>query len=69
MSLDLPPPTDLEIAAGITAAIADLNRYLNVAVDSGLRVEVNYDMVRELGPRYGRTVYGAEILRPVGCAS
>jgi len=65
MSLEILAMTDVEIATGISSAIADLNKYLAAAQDGGLRVNIDYNTVSSIGHRYGLKVYAAEILRPV----
>ena len=65
MSPEIEAMTDVEIATGISSAIADLNKHLAAAQDSGLRVHVDYSTVSSIGPRYDLKVYRAEILRPV----
>lgn len=69
MPLELPAQTDLEIANGITAALADLNKYLGVAKDSGLRVDIDCHTESSIGTRYDLKIYHAEIFRPVRYAS
>lgn len=65
IEIEYSAPTDLEIANGINGAIADLNKYLGMAKDGGLRVDIDYSTSGSIGPRYDLKFYSAEILRPV----